>query len=103
MSYDLHDLITLMERLRDPSDGCPWDRQQTAESLIPHTLEEVYEVVDAIERQDWSHLAEELGDLLFQVVVYSELARELGQGFALMALAAFVREFVSDVAWAQCY
>jgi len=78
MSYDLHDLITLMERLRDPSDGCPWDRQQTAESLIPHTLEEVYEVVDAIERQDWSHLAEELGDLLFQVVFYSELARELG-------------------------
>ncbi len=78
MSYGLQDLITLMARLRDPKDGCPWDQQQTADTLIPHTLEEVYEVVDAIERQDWSHLAEELGDLLFQVVFYSEWARELG-------------------------
>ena len=76
--YDFNDLITLMARLRDPEDGCPWDQQQTAESLVQHTLEEVYEVVDAIARQDWSHLAEELGDLLFQVLFYSQWAQEAG-------------------------
>lgn len=76
--YHLDDLLTLMARLRDPLDGCPWDCQQTAQSLIPHTLEEVYEVVDAIEQADWAHLAEELGDLLFQIVFYCQLAREAG-------------------------
>lgn len=74
--YDLNDLLTLMARLRDPADGCPWDRKQTFASIVPHTLEEVYEVVDTIERQDWTHLREELGDLLFQIVFYARMAEE---------------------------
>lgn len=76
--YQLNDLLTLMARLRDPSDGCPWDRKQTFASIVPHTLEEVYEVVDTIEREDWTHLREELGDLLFQVVFYAQMAEEQG-------------------------
>lgn len=76
--YDLNDLLTLMSRLRDPVDGCPWDRKQTFSSIVPHTLEEVYEVVDTIERRDWTHLREELGDLLFQIVFYARMAEEQG-------------------------
>lgn len=74
--YSLDDLIYLMSRLRAPEGGCPWDLEQDFKSITPSTIEEVYEVVDAIEREDWGHLAEELGDLLFQVVFYSQLARE---------------------------
>lgn len=74
--YVLNDLLHLMARLRDPQHGCPWDLQQDYASIVPHTLEEAYEVADAIERGDFSHLQEELGDLLFQVVYYSQLARE---------------------------
>lgn len=76
--YRLDDLLTLMARLRDPEDGCPWDRKQSFASIVPHTLEETYEVVDAIEREDWPHLSEELGDLLFQVVFYAQLGQESG-------------------------
>lgn len=76
--FELSDLLRIMERLRDPSDGCPWDIKQTFASVIPHTLEECYELVDAIEQGDLPHVAEELGDVLFQVVFYSELGRELG-------------------------
>lgn len=76
--HTINDLIVLMSRLRDPVDGCPWDLKQTFASIVPHTLEEVYEVVDTIERQDWTHLREELGDLLFQVVFYARLAEEQG-------------------------
>ncbi|MBL4782550.1 MAG: nucleoside triphosphate pyrophosphohydrolase [Porticoccaceae bacterium] len=65
-----------MARLRDPGTGCPWDIKQDFQSIVPHTLEETYEVVDAIERGDFSHLCEELGDLLFQVVFYSQMAKE---------------------------
>lgn len=65
-----------MSRLRDPKTGCPWDLKQTFSTIVPHTLEEVYEVVDAIEKQDFSHLKEELGDLLFQVIFYSQLGKE---------------------------
>lgn len=74
--YQLNDLIELMHRLRDREDGCPWDIQQTYRSIVPHTLEEVYEVIDCIEREDYAHLAEELGDLLFQVVFYAQIASE---------------------------
>lgn len=77
--YQLDDLLFLMARLRDPQKGCPWDLQQTYASLVPYTLEEAYEVADAIERADWAHLPEELGDLLFQVVYYSQLGQEEGQ------------------------
>jgi nucleoside triphosphate diphosphatase len=72
----LDDLLYLMQRLRNPVTGCPWDIKQTFKTIIPYTLEEVYEVVDTIEREDYPHLREELGDLLFQVVFYSELAEE---------------------------
>lgn len=74
--YDYHDLKTLMQRLRTPGTGCPWDLEQTYESIVPHTLEEVYEVIDTIERGDYQHLREELGDLVFQVVFYAQIASE---------------------------
>lgn len=65
-----------MARLRDPHAGCPWDIKQDYASITPSTLEEAYEVVDAIEKQDFVHLKEELGDLLFQVIFYSQLGQE---------------------------
>ncbi|MCT0314094.1 nucleoside triphosphate pyrophosphohydrolase [Pseudomonas aeruginosa] len=74
--YRLDDLLHLMARLRDPEFGCPWDLQQCYATIVPHTLEEAYEVADAIEQGDFPQLREELGDLLFQVVYYSQLARE---------------------------
>lgn len=74
--YTLNDLLDLMARLRDPADGCPWDLKQDFASIVPHTLEEAYEVADTIEREDWSHLPSELGDLLFQVVFYARLGQE---------------------------
>lgn len=74
--YDLNDLLYLMSRLRNSEDGCPWDCKQDFESISTHTLEEAYEVVDAIEHKDYGHLCEELGDLLFQVVFYGQLAEE---------------------------
>lgn len=77
--YGYDDLKTLMQRLRDPADGCPWDLQQDYRSIVPHTLEEVYEVIDTIERGDYTHLREELGDLVFQVVFYAQLAAEEGR------------------------
>ncbi|HKJ71292.1 MAG TPA: nucleoside triphosphate pyrophosphohydrolase [Gammaproteobacteria bacterium] len=75
---DIDRLLSIMERLRDPEQGCPWDRAQTFGSIVPHTLEEAYEVADAIEQEDWAALPDELGDLLFQVVFYAQLAREEG-------------------------
>ena len=77
--YQLDDLLHLMARLRDPQRGCPWDLQQDFRSIVPHTLEEAYEVADAIERGDFAHLPGELGDLLFQVVYYCQLAGEEGR------------------------
>lgn len=71
-------LLAIMARLRDPETGCPWDRRQTFASLIPHTLEEAYEVADAIERGDAQDLCDELGDLLLQVVFYARIAEEQG-------------------------
>lgn len=76
MTHTLDDLLYLMARLRDPQHGCPWDLKQDYASIVPHTLEEAYEVADTIERGDFQHLQGELGDLLFQVVYYSQLARE---------------------------
>ncbi len=76
VTYQLTDLLYLMARLRDPNGGCPWDLQQDFASIVPHTLEEAYEVADAIEREDFAHLPSELGDLLFQVVYYSQLGQE---------------------------
>ncbi len=74
--YSIDDLLYLMARLRDPESGCPWDIKQDYASITPSTLEEAYEVVDAIEKHDFAHLKEELGDLLFQVIFYSQLGKE---------------------------
>ncbi|MDT3718034.1 nucleoside triphosphate pyrophosphohydrolase [Pseudomonas oryzihabitans] len=76
--YQLDDLLHLMARLRDPQHGCPWDLQQDYASIVPHTLEEAYEVADAIAKRDFPQVRDELGDLLFQVVYYSQLGREDG-------------------------
>lgn len=75
---DIEKLLTLMARLRDPEGGCPWDQKQTLASIVPHTIEETYEVADAIERGDMVELRDELGDLLFQVVFYARIAEEQG-------------------------
>ena len=74
--YHIADLIYLMARLRDPNTGCPWDLAQDYASIVPHTLEEAYEVAAAIERGDFDNLREELGDLLFQVIFYTQIAAE---------------------------
>jgi nucleoside triphosphate diphosphatase len=71
-------LLDIMARLRDPQRGCPWDLEQTFETIAPYTIEESYEVADAIERRDYAALCDELGDLLFQVVFHSQMAREQG-------------------------
>ncbi|HKY00192.1 MAG TPA: nucleoside triphosphate pyrophosphohydrolase [Steroidobacteraceae bacterium] len=71
-------LLAIMSRLRDPERGCPWDLQQDFRSIAPHTLEEAYEVADAIERDDLGKLRDELGDLLFQVAFHARLAQEQG-------------------------
>ena len=78
MSHPIEELEQIMMKLRDPEQGCPWDLQQTFDTIVPHTIEETYEVVDAIHKRDWANLQEELGDLLFQVIFYSQLAKEQG-------------------------
>jgi ATP diphosphatase len=74
--YDYQDLKALMVRLRSPDNGCPWDLEQTFETIKPHTIEEAYEVADAIERGDMNDLKDELGDLLFQVIFHAQMADE---------------------------
>jgi nucleoside triphosphate diphosphatase len=78
MNVRLQELLDIMKRLRS-SEGCPWDREQTFNSIAPYTIEEAYEVADAIERSDLAALKDELGDLLFQVVFLSQIASETGQ------------------------
>ena len=82
----LAELIAVVARLRDPRTGCPWDLEQTHASLVPYLLEEAHEVADAIRHGDDSHLAEELGDLLLQVVLHAQIAGEAGR-FDLAAIA----------------
>lgn len=72
-------LLAIVARLRDPAHGCPWDLKQTFRSILPYTLEEAYEVAEAIEMEDMGALREELGDLLFQVAIYSQMAAEQGR------------------------
>ena len=71
-------LLAIMAKLRDPSGGCPWDREQDFASIAPYTIEEAYEVADAIQRGDMPALKDELGDLLLQVVYHSQMAAEAG-------------------------
>jgi ATP diphosphatase len=77
-NYSLDDLLYLMSRLRDPQDGCPWDLAQNFSSIISHTIEESYELADAIASGDTEHMCEELGDVLFQVIFYAQLGAEQG-------------------------
>jgi ATP diphosphatase len=75
---DIQRLLTIMARLRDPQGGCPWDLKQTFATIAPYTVEEAYEVADAIDRGDLDDLKDELGDLLFQVVFHARMAEEQG-------------------------
>lgn len=75
----MNKLLEIMAALRDPMTGCPWDIKQTFETIVPYTLEEAYEVADAIEQGDMQELKSELGDLLFQVVFYAQMAQEKGE------------------------
>jgi ATP diphosphatase len=84
----MRELLAIMNRLRS-ADGCPWDRLQTFASIAPYTIEEAYEVADAIERGDVADLKDELGDLLFQVVFHAQIAREAG-AFDFEAVASAI-------------
>jgi ATP diphosphatase len=91
MSKSLDRLLDIMTRLRDPKDGCPWDVEQTFETIAPYTIEEAYEVADAIARGDLDDLRDELGDLLLQVVFHAQMAREAGE-FAFDDVADAISE-----------
>ena len=85
---ELRRLIDIMAALRDPATGCPWDKEQTFDTIAPYTIEEAYEVADAIAQRDFDALPDELGDLLFQVVFHARMAEEDGRfGFAQVAKA----------------
>ena len=75
----LHRLLAIVAKLRDRDGGCPWDTEQTFRTIAPYTIEEAYEVADAIEKEDWAALKDELGDLLFQVVFHARMAEEDGR------------------------
>jgi len=77
-SRQIDRLIDIMAALRNPETGCPWDKEQTFQSIAPYTIEEAYEVADAIEQDDMDSLRDELGDLLFQVIFYAQMSRESG-------------------------
>ena len=77
-SRDISRLLEIMAALRDPETGCPWDVEQTFATIAPYTIEEAYEVADAIERDDMVDLPDELGDLLLQVVFHARMAEEAG-------------------------
>jgi MazG family protein len=85
--------VAIMHRLRAPG-GCPWDREQTFETIQSYTLEETYEVFDAIERRDWRDLCEELGDLLLQVLFYAEMAGEAGHFSIVDVLSGLNRKLI---------
>src|SRR3546814_4019792 len=84
-----------MARLRDPAGGCPWDLEQNFATIAPYTIEEAYEVADAIERNDMAALKDELGDLLLQVVFHARMAEEAGH-FAFADVAAAVSDTRSE-------
>jgi ATP diphosphatase len=90
-SPQIDSLLDIMRQLRDPHGGCPWDREQDFESIAPFTIEEAYEVADAIDRRDYENLRSELGDLLFQVVFHARIAEER-QLFAFGDVAQAISE-----------
>jgi len=87
----IHQLIEVMQRLRSPDGGCPWDLEQTFETIAPYTIEEAYEVLDAIQRNDMADLKDELGDLFLQIVFHSQMAEEAGQ-FGIQDVATSIVE-----------
>jgi MazG family protein len=91
MTRPIDRLLAIMARLRDPDRGCPWDREQNFATIAPYTIEEAYEVADAIERGDMSALKDELGDLLFQVVFHARMAEEAGH-FAFNDVAVAIAD-----------
>jgi ATP diphosphatase len=88
---EIQKLLEIMSRLRDPDAGCPWDLEQDFASIAPYTIEEAYEVADAIAREDWAELRDELGDLLFQVVFHARMAEEAGH-FDFDGVAASIND-----------
>src|ERR1041384_772513 len=86
-------LVEIMARLRAPG-GCPWDREQTFDTIKPYLLEETYEVMDSIDARDWDGLADELGDLLLQVVFFSQMAQEAGHFDVSDAIEAINRKLI---------
>src|SRR5215467_9110450 len=76
MSASINDLLHIMATLRDRERGCPWDLEQSFDTIAPYTIEEAYEVADAIDRRDYAALCDELGDLLLQVVFHAQMAKE---------------------------
>src|ERR1051325_11183897 len=91
----IQDLIDIMARLRDPNGGCPWDIEQTFRTIAPYTIEEAYEVADAIARDDMTALKEELGDLLLQVVYHAQMASE-ARAFDFTDVAAAIADKMVD-------
>ena len=91
MTRPIDRLLAIMARLRDPERGCPWDREQNFATIAPYTIEEAYEVADAIERGDLAALKDELGDLLLQVVFHARIAEEAGE-FAFEDVAAAIAD-----------
>ena len=90
----LADLVEIMRRLRDPEHGCSWDKEQTFETIAPYTIEEAYEVADAIQRRDLAELKDELGDLQLQVVYHARMAEELGAFSIADVLASICSKMV---------
>ncbi|MCA0900693.1 nucleoside triphosphate pyrophosphohydrolase [Microbulbifer agarilyticus] len=93
-NYSVEDLQYLMAQLRNPDGGCPWDLKQSFATIVPSTIEEAYEVAEAIEQEDFEHLHEELGDLLFQVIFYAQLGREEGHFDFSRIVDTLVRKLV---------
>lgn len=85
----IDDLVKIMARLRDPENGCPWDVKQSFDTIVPYTIEEAYEVADAVDRRDYPDLCDELGDLLLQVVFHARMAEEAGH-FAFADVVASI-------------
>jgi len=91
MLSNIQRLLDVMARLRNPDGGCPWDLEQTFQTIAPHTIEETYELVDAIEINDPKAIKDELGDVLFQVIFYAQMGREAGM-FDLESVAGHVAD-----------
>jgi ATP diphosphatase len=94
MKPAIDDLLRIMATLRDPERGCPWDREQNFDTIAPYTIEEAYEVADAIDRRDYASLCDELGDLLLQVVFHARMAEEGGYFDFGDVVAAICRKMV---------